>query len=169
MVGVGIRALSSLPFPRLFIPFPVKMVAIDDYDSVLEKDAAVIDQPVGEDDDLPPAVAAKRRIRYFDDEEDNNGASGPSTHDMGYPLRRVNSTFSIHSLSSVRSGQRVIDPAIALPVQYRTLSYNISSQQDQAVTQTKDAREKAAIGEFPQSYPPAFAQPRQMLGASTGT
>ncbi|KIV88710.1 hypothetical protein PV10_08368 [Exophiala mesophila] len=121
------------------------MVAIDDFDSVLEKDAAMVDQGVGEDDDLPPAVAAKRRIRYFDDEEDNDATAGPSTHGMGYPLQRVNSTFSIHSLSSVRSGQRVIDPALALPVQYRTLSYNISSQQEQAIAQAKDAREKAAI------------------------
>ena len=127
------------------------MVAVDDFESVLEKDAAMVDLGVGEDDDLPPAVAAKRRIRYFDDEEDNDATAGPSTHGMGYPLQRVNSTFSIHSLSSVRSGQRVIDPALALPVQYRTLSYNISSQQEQAIAQAKDAREKAAIGEFSQS------------------
>lgn len=129
------------------------MVAIDDFDSILEKDAAGIERASVDDDDLPPAVSAKRRIRYFDDDESNAGAGGPSVADVGHPLRRANSTYSIHSLSSVRSGQRVVDPAIALPVQYRTLSYNISTQQEQVVAKAKDAREKAAIGQYQHPYP----------------
>jgi len=122
------------------------MVAIDDFESILEKDAAVVDPNSQDDEDLPPAVAAKRRIRYFDDEEENPTGGGPSSADMGHPLRRTASTYSVHSLSSVRSGRRNIDPAIILPVQYRTLSYTISTQREQDVAKVKDARDKTAIG-----------------------
>ncbi|KAK5054526.1 hypothetical protein LTR84_001417 [Exophiala bonariae] len=122
------------------------MVAIDDFESILEKDAAAIEQSQQDDDDIPPAVAAKRRIRYFDDEEENPKGGGPSSGEMGHPLRRTNSTYSVHSLSSVRSGRRAIDPAIVLPVQYRTLSYTISFQREQDAVKAKDAREKTAVG-----------------------
>lgn len=122
------------------------MVAVDDFERVLEKDAAVVDPNHQDDDDLPPAVAAKRRIRYFDDEEENPSGGGPSGGDMGHQLRRTNSTYSVHSLSSVRSGRRNIDPAIVLPVQYRTLSYTISTQREQDAAKAKDAREKTAVG-----------------------
>ena len=123
------------------------MVVIDDFESFLEKDAAVITRNSQDDDDLPPAVAAKRRIRYFDDEESNPTGGGPSG-DVGHALRRTQSTYSVHSLSSMRSGRRVVDPAIILPVQYRTLSYTISTQREEAVAQAKDAREKAAVGKL---------------------
>lgn len=122
------------------------MVAIDDFESILEKDAAVVDSNHKDDEDLPAAVAAKRRIRYFDDEEENPTGGGPPGADMGPPLRRTNSTYSVHSLSSVRSGRRSINPAIVLPVQYRTLSYTISFQREQDAVQAKDAREKTAVG-----------------------
>lgn len=122
------------------------MVAIDNFDGLLEKDAAVVDLNHQDDDDIPPAVAAKRRIRYFDDEEEYPNGGGPSGGEMGHPLRRTNSTYSVHSLSSVRSGRRAIDPAIVLPVQYRTLSYTISFQREQDAAKAKDAREKTAVG-----------------------
>jgi sodium/potassium-transporting ATPase subunit alpha len=60
-------------------------------------------------------------------------------------LTRRASTYSVHSLSSVRSGQRTVDPSIILPVQYRTLSYDITNVK--AIEKAKDAREKAAVGE----------------------
>lgn len=118
------------------------MVAVDDVESGLEKEAVI------GDDDLPPAVVAKRRIRYFDDDEVQN-AAGPSGNDLGPPLRRHDSTFSVHSFSSVRSGQRVVDPTLALPVQYRTLSYTIANTSDKALDKARDAREKTAIGMCP--------------------
>lgn len=122
------------------------MVAIDDFESILEKDCAVVDPNPQDHEDLPPAIAAKRRIRYFDDQEENPNGGGPSGGDIVHQLRRTASTYSVHSLSSVRSGRRNIDPAIILPVQYRTLSYTISTQREQDVAKAKDAREKTAVG-----------------------
>lgn len=75
---------------------------------------------------LPPALAAKRRIRYADDE----------IQEVGPKLHRTKSSRSIQSMHSGRS--RSIDPSIALPTQYRTLSFNLEDNQSR--TQTK--REK---------------------------
>jgi sodium/potassium-transporting ATPase subunit alpha len=108
-----------------------------------EKDYATIVRASEDDSDLPLTVAAKRRIRYFDDDAELGQAGGPS----GAPgLKRRDSTFSIHSLSSMRSGQRFVDPAIVLPVQYRTLSYSISQHKDDVVAKGKNAREKTVQG-----------------------
>ncbi|KAL6246835.1 hypothetical protein RBB50_006142 [Rhinocladiella similis] len=115
------------------------MVVVDDFERGPEKDFALITPKEVDDGDLPPHIAASRRIRYIDDDEEAMGAAGPSR-----PLRRRNSTYSVHSLSSVRSG-RAVDPSLALPVQYRTLSYTIANADEAAAAKAKDAREKAAI------------------------
>ncbi|KIW10599.1 hypothetical protein PV08_11563 [Exophiala spinifera] len=115
------------------------MVVVGDFEDGPEKDFAVISPQEFDDEDLPPALAASRRIRYIDDEEEATGAAGPSR-----PLRRRNSTSSVHSLSSVRSG-RTVDPTLILPVQYRTLSYTIANADESTAAKSKDARDKAAI------------------------
>ena len=126
------------------------MVAVDDFERGLEKDPAIGDRNNrgGDDDGIPSAVAAKRRIRYFDDEDEFQENAGPSSTEFGHPLKRHASSFSVHSLSSVRSGQRIVDPHIILPVQYRTLSYTISNTHETQIIKAKDAREKAAIGKY---------------------
>ncbi|KAJ9662629.1 hypothetical protein H2198_001301 [Neophaeococcomyces mojaviensis] len=82
---------------------------------------------------LPPAMGEKRRIRYADDE----------IHYVGSPLRRTKSVSSMHSMHSARSGGRSVDPSIALPIQYRTLSYNIEDQQSKPNVK-KDKKDEAA-------------------------
>ncbi|ETI22497.1 hypothetical protein G647_06572 [Cladophialophora carrionii CBS 160.54] len=101
----------------------------------------VVAPPGPNDDDFPAALAARRRIRYAGDDEENPGPS--SSNNFGHTLTRRTSTYSVHSLSSVRSGQRTIDPSIILPVQYRTLSYDITNSK--AIGKAKDAREKATV------------------------
>lgn len=122
------------------------MVAVDDLESRSEKLTVydVVAPPNNDDEELPAALAAKRRIRYAGDEEDYGGQS--STANFGHPLERRASTYSVHSLSSVRSRQRFVDPSIILPVQYRTLSYDINNVK--AIEKAKDAHQKAAVGEL---------------------
>lgn len=81
---------------------------------------------VQDSDDLPPTLAEKRRIRYVDDAEE-----------IGAPLARRNSTYSIHLIRSTRA--RSIDPTLALPIQYRTLSYSIEDRQQKPA---KSARKR---------------------------
>jgi sodium/potassium-transporting ATPase subunit alpha len=118
------------------------MVGLDDFEAS-EKPGVVdvVAPPTHVDDDLPTALAARRRIRYAGDDEENAGPS--SITDLGHTLTRRASTYSVHSLSSVRSGHRTVDPSIILPVQYRTLSYDITNVK--AIEKAKDAREKAAV------------------------
>lgn len=71
-------------------------------------------------------VATKRQVRYFDDDEIQQ--IGPSTSSNA-KLKRKGSAYSIHSLSSIRSGHREVDPATALPVLYRTLSIDMERAQ----------------------------------------
>ncbi len=122
------------------------MVAVDDLESSLEKHGVydIVAPPTRDDDELPAALAARRRIRYAGDEEEDGGPS--SIAYIGSPLERRASTYSVHSLSSVRSGQRTVDPSIVLPVQYRTLSYDINNIK--AIEKAKDAHEKAAVGKL---------------------
>lgn len=88
------------------------------------------------DSDLPPALAEKRRIRYADDE----------IQEIGHPLRRTKSTHSVHSM---RSGRRSIDPSVALPIQYRTLSYNIEdSQRKPSVHHEKKSKKQSSADEL---------------------
>jgi sodium/potassium-transporting ATPase subunit alpha len=95
------------------------------------------------EDDLPPALADKRRIRYVDDGEFHE----PRAHydEFGFPLDRrltAASSMSIRSTRSVRS-MRIVDPALALPIQYRTVSFNISNSQERSLAQAKGSKEKA--------------------------
>jgi hypothetical protein len=119
------------------------MSAEDDLENAPEKPAIIdIVAPGATDDEIESPITNRRRVRYVDDEE--NG--GPSNiGNFGSPLTRRASTWSVHSLSSVRSGRRAVDPTIALPIQYRTLSYDI--EQVKTIEKAKDAREKAAVGE----------------------
>lgn len=103
---------------------------------------------VTSDDDVPPAIAARRRIRYVDDDDGPNG-DDVSPGEIGYPLRRRASSFSIHSVQSMRSGLRTVDPALALPIQYRTISFNISQskeRQEAEAVDIKEAKKKAEGG-----------------------
>ena len=122
------------------------MTAAGDLESGPEKTVCAAVPADHDDEDFSPDLIAKRRIRYFDDDDDNDNDAGQPSSQFGHVLRRQNSTFSVHSISSVRSGQRVVDPAVALPIQYRTLSYNISTTKDKDAVKPKDARDKAAIG-----------------------
>ncbi|UKZ48043.1 hypothetical protein TrVGV298_002279 [Trichoderma virens] len=89
-----------------------------------------------------PGRAAKRRIRYFDDEIQPVDSS-PANYNG--KLKRKGSTYSIHSLSSIRSGQRVVEPAAALPVLYRTLSIDMERTQGKynVAMEKKEAGNKA--------------------------
>jgi hypothetical protein len=134
-----LRLLSSC----ISAPYtPFKMGADDDAENAFEKPAIVdVVAPGDTDDVISSQNANTRRIHYVDDEE--NG--GPSKIiNLGSPLTRRTSTWSVHSLSSVRSGRRGVDPTIALPIQYRTLSYDV--EQVKTIEKAKDAREKAAVG-----------------------
>ncbi|PON28873.1 Na,H/K antiporter P-type ATPase [Trichoderma gamsii] len=81
--------------------------------------------------------ATKRQVRYFD-ESDEIQQIGPSTNSNA-KLKRKGSAYSIHSLSSIRSGQREVDPATALPVLYRTLSIDMERMKSEkdAVTRRR--------------------------------
>ncbi len=117
------------------------MVVVDDFESAPEKDFAFVDASRVDEEALPPHLAARRRVRYIDDDAEMQYAAGPSSHH----LTRRDSTYSIHSLSSVRSGHRSINPSLALPVTYRTLSHTIDDVNNTAI-KANDVREKAAIG-----------------------
>lgn len=99
-----------------------------------------------EEDDERPALAEKRRVHYIEDED------LPDYHpndEFGLPLHRTRSagsTYSIHSLRSVHGRTRAVDPAIALPIQYRTVSFNVSNSQERTFADTKDKRDKATQG-----------------------
>jgi sodium/potassium-transporting ATPase subunit alpha len=83
----------------------------------------------GTEDDIKPVNTAKRQIRYLDN-NDEIQQFGSSYWNNGGNLKRRGSTYSIHSLSSIKSGRRVVDPATALPVLYRTMSIDVSRTQE---------------------------------------
>lgn len=96
----------------------------DPYDRDPEKEgSAVVVKDKGNTGRLG---ATKRQVRYLD--EDEIQQIGPSTYNNA-KLKRKGSAYSIHSLSSIRSGQREVDPATALPVLYRTLSIDMERAQ----------------------------------------
>ncbi|KAI9799128.1 MAG: hypothetical protein M1825_004895 [Sarcosagium campestre] len=96
--------------------------------------------------DLPPAVAAKRTIRYADDdieiapERSNSIVPGSNVP----KLRRHGST---NSFRSERSMSRGIDPALALPAVYRTVSFNITTTQEHQAEASKEAKRNVG-GDF---------------------
>jgi sodium/potassium-transporting ATPase subunit alpha len=59
------------------------------------------------------------------------------------PLQRTNSNLSIHSMHSRRGS---IDPASALPIQYRTISFQIDESKEKDVAEAKKAKGSAAKG-----------------------
>ncbi|KKP06680.1 Na,H/K antiporter P-type ATPase [Trichoderma harzianum] len=89
-----------------------------------------------------PGIAAKRRIRYFDDQDEIQPVD-PFPASINGKLKRKGSAYSIHSLSSIRSGQRVVDPASALPVLYRTMSMDLARTQEKSSVTIK----KTEIGD----------------------
>lgn len=96
--------------------------------------------------DHESTLADKRRVRYIDDEELPNYRSDV---EFGSPLARQRSGgsfYSIHSARSIRSQSRVLDPAVALPVQYRTLSFNVSHNQEVSRKKLKDKTHNSVQG-----------------------
>lgn len=94
-------------------------------------------------------IAAKRRIRYFDDQDEIQQIESFPANNNG-KLKRKGSAYSIHSLSSIRSGQRAVDPASALPVMYRTLSMDMARTQEKLNVTVKKSEigDKAMAGKF---------------------
>ncbi|KAK8125652.1 uncharacterized protein PG998_001411 [Apiospora kogelbergensis] len=78
------------------------------------------------------------RIR-FDDGETSRPARGP--------LRRAHSSGSM-SIRSVRS-RREVEPAVLLPVQYRTVSFQIEESKAKDVAELSKAKDNAAKGRYP--------------------
>jgi len=58
-------------------------------------------------------------------------------------LRRSNSNISINSNHSRRGS---IDPASVLPIQYRTVSYQINESMEKSATEIQKAKKSAAKG-----------------------
>lgn len=95
-------------------------------------------QAVSDEHDLPPNIAARRRVHYFD------AASGEESARHRRPsLSRHGSSLSInsaHSTHSMQRGNRTIDPALTLPVAYRTVSYNIEHDQAGVIKEAGKAK-----------------------------
>lgn len=87
-------------------------------------------------DDLPPKVANKRRIFFEDDE----------IQAAGRPLTRTMSNHSLRSVHSARTANQ-IDPAVLLPIQYRTLSYNIEDGRRATIDKGRPSKKKAAASD----------------------
>jgi sodium/potassium-transporting ATPase subunit alpha len=58
-------------------------------------------------------------------------------------LQRSNSNISIHSVHSRRGS---IDPASALPIQYRTVSFQIAESKEKNAAEIQKAKDNAAKG-----------------------
>lgn len=58
-------------------------------------------------------------------------------------LHRTNSNISINSTHSRRAS---IDPASALPIAYRTVSYQIAESKEKSAAEVQKAKESAAKG-----------------------
>jgi sodium/potassium-transporting ATPase subunit alpha len=95
---------------------------------------------------------AGRTIRYAEDDLENQRRSNAPHTDFGYPMSRRDSTFSIHSVRSLRAGGRTIDPSLTLPITYRTVSFNITSTQERAAAEAKQAKDKANGGQYRHQY-----------------
>ena len=97
----------------------------------------------GEESDVD-VPEKQRTIRY--DAEQVNLRNEVSTSFALPPLRRSNTSGSAMSTASARSRARSVDPAIALPIEYRTLSFNIEQTREREIAEAKSAKEKAAKG-----------------------
>jgi sodium/potassium-transporting ATPase subunit alpha len=67
------------------------------------------------------------------------------------PLRRSNSNISINSVHSRRGS---IDPASALPIQYRTVSYQIAESKEKSAAEIQKVKDSAAKGTQDMTYLP---------------
>jgi sodium/potassium-transporting ATPase subunit alpha len=86
------------------------------------------------------------RIQWTDaDVEAADGRPRPALH-------RSNSNISINSVHSRRGS---IDPASALPIQYRTVSYQIAESKEKSAVEIQKAKDSAAKGTL-NSNPPLF-------------
>ena len=113
-----------------------------------EKQTAAVPVTAEDDFDVPPHIVARRTIRYFDEDVEDQQNARAQDQSFGVPLTRQDSTYSIHSLRTIRNGGRNIEPALALPVTYRTVSFNISTSQERGAAETKQAKDKASEGQF---------------------
>lgn len=75
------------------------------------------------------------RVQWTDVDVEAGGRPRPDLH-------RSNSNISIHS--APRRGS--IDPASALPIQYRTVSYQIAESREKDVAEKQKAKDTAAKG-----------------------
>jgi hypothetical protein len=97
--------------------------------------------------DLPPKIAARRTIRYAD--EDIEAAAvertpiSPSDH-VWSSLPRLRRQNSVSSVVSERSLSRNVDPALALPAVYRTVSFHITTTQERQAEASKEAAKSKA-------------------------
>ncbi|EPE34198.1 Calcium ATPase, transmembrane M [Glarea lozoyensis ATCC 20868] len=80
----------------------------------------------------------RSRIQWTDVDLEAAGDRPQATPD---PLQRTNSNISIHSMHSRRGS---IDPASALPIQYRTISFQIDESKEKDVAEAKKAKDSAA-------------------------
>ena len=128
----------------------------------LEKRRYPVAPQADEESDLSPALATRRAIRYADDDVENQPATRTPTADFGHALSRRDTTYSIHSVRSFRTGGRTIDPSLALPVTYRTVSFTISNTQEHAAVETRQAKDKATNGGFSHAFRdiPTLTSPR---------
>jgi len=66
-------------------------------------------------------------------------------------LHRTNSNISINSVHSRRGS---IDPASALPIQYRTVSFQINESKEKNAAEIQKAKDTAAKGMHPEGRLP---------------
>lgn len=100
------------------------MTAQGDIESA--KGTVIVSEQIGED---LATLVSRRQIRYDDDEIQH----------VGRAIHRTRSTQSMRSTHSIRT-RRSIDPAVALPIQYQTLSYNIEDGQHRTGHKSRDGK-----------------------------
>ena len=127
------------------------MVTFEDEPDKLEKRRVRHRFVEDEEADISTAVAEKRRIRHVEAEKDLRSPRSPS--DYSPPFSRSSSpgsALSIHAAGSVWNARRGVDPAVALPIEYQTASFNITNTNTNGsqLARTKSAREEAAKGMF---------------------
>jgi hypothetical protein len=114
----------------------------------IEKQTAAATPSTGEEPDMPPALGAKKTIHYAEDDLENQRRSQAPQADLGHPLSRRDSIYSIHSVRSFSTRGRTIDPSLVLPATYRTVSFTISNTQERATAEAKQAKDRATEGQY---------------------
>lgn len=101
------------------------------------------------------------RIQWTDTDVEAFGSRRPSLH-------RVNSNSS---LSGAHSRRGSIDPASALPIAYRTVSFQIAESKEKSAAEIQKAKDSAAKGMSlaPLHAPTLLLTPGQNSRTSTGT